>query len=344
MTAPRLLAKICQYYYRDELTMGEIAQRLHMSRHRVGRLLREAQERNIVRIDILTPYTQETELERRLEAALGLKSCVAVSAEPDDDVAEIKRRTCVAAAEFLGQIVSESAVIGIGWGSTTLEFTKQLPPTPVPKARVVQITGGNKRLAADFDCQGVTRRLAEKLGAEPVYLHAPCVVDTRETRDLLLADSAIRDTVALFGKIEIAIVGVGSLLPARSSTLIASGYVSPRELDELERQGAVGDVFSYFIDARGNSVRTELYDRLITIGIPDIRRVPISIAIAVGAVKTRAIAAAVRGGFVNTLIVDSELAQALLALPAEATVGDRPRATPGRDLQGEDARTPVSGA
>jgi len=44
-----------------------------------------------------------------------------------------------------------------------------------------------------------------------------------------------------------------------------------------------------------------------------LRRVPTSIGVATGAVKAKAVAAAVRGGFVNTLIVDSFLAEAVLA-------------------------------
>ena len=78
--------------------------------------------------------------------------------------------------------------------------------------------------------------------------------------------------------------------------------------------GAVGDVFSYFIDDDGQIVRTELYDRLITIGLADVRHIPTTLGVATGAAKARAVAAAVRGAFINTLIADSSLARAVLAL------------------------------
>ena len=74
----------------------------------------------------------------------------------------------------------------------------------------------------------------------------------------------------------------------------------------------MGDVFSYFINDNGEIVQTEIYDRSITIGVEHIRKVPTTVGIATGAEKSRAVAAAIRGGFVNTLIVDSHLAQALL--------------------------------
>ena len=71
-------------------------------------------------------------------------------------------------------------------------------------------------------------------------------------------------------------------------------------------------MFSYFIDASGRLVRTGLYDRLITIGIDQLQNVPTSIGVATGAVKAKAVLAAVLGGFINTLIIDSALAEALV--------------------------------
>ncbi len=311
-TPVKILAKVCHYYYRDELTMADIGKRLGMSRHRVGRLLREAQDSGVVRIEIRTPYAQETELERRLEAALSLKTSVVVDVHDLNDADEIKKRTCLAGAELLPQLLQEGDTIGIGWGSTTFELVNQIQDTPVSGVTVVQITGGNKWLSTQFDCQEVTRRLAAKLGVEPILLHAPGIVDDPATREILLRESAIAETFRHFDSIDTAVVGIGSLVPTRSSTLVASGYIGADEIDALVQAGAVGDVFSYFIDAQGEVVRTELYDRLVTIGIDHLRRVPTSIGIATGAVKAKAIVAAARGGFVNTLIVDSVLAEAIL--------------------------------
>jgi DNA-binding transcriptional regulator LsrR (DeoR family) len=178
---------------------------------------------------------------------------------------------------------------------------------------VVQITGGNKRLSMQFDCHEVTRRLAQKLHVRPILLHAPGIVDDRRTRELLMRESALLDTFKYFDEIDLAIVGIGAIKPAVQSTLVDSGYVSATELKSLRRAGAVGDVFSYFLDDDGHVVRTEIYDRLITIGLAQARQIRTTVGVATGAAKRRAVAAAVRGGFVNTLIVDSRLACALLA-------------------------------
>jgi lsr operon transcriptional repressor len=139
-----------------------------------------------------------------------------------------------------------------------------------------------------------------------------------------MREGAIAEIFRLYDKIDIAIVGIGAIVGDVRSMLIDSGYVSRAELESLRKAGAVGDVFSYFIDRNGEIVRTELYERLITIGLPQIRKVPTTVGVATGTAKAQAVAAAVRGGFVNTLIVDSALARALLALPAVAH-GERGR-------------------
>lgn len=294
--------------------MSEIGDRLSISRHRVGRLLREAIETGVVKIEIQSSFSKSIEIEQALENAFGLKTSVVVEVSRDLPPADIKLATCKAGGQFLRELIKAHHTIGVGWGTTTFELINQLEPMEIRDATVVQITGGNKRLSVQFDCHEVTRRLAQKLSVDPVLLHAPGVVDKKETRELLMRESTIVETFGHFDKLDIVVVGIGAIVPEVASMLIGSGYVSSTELKSLKRAGAVGDVFSYFINDRGEIVQTEIYDRSITIGIRHIRKVPVTVGIATGAEKSRAVAAAIRGGFVNTLIVDSLLAEALLKL------------------------------
>ena len=318
------MVKVCHFYYRDQLTMAEIGDRLSMSRHRVGRLLKDALESGIVKIEIEAPSNENEELERALERRFGLKASLIVDVLPDLPPDDVKRVTCKAGAGLARELLEPTSIIGVGWGSTTFELVRQFEPLDLPGATVVQITGGNKRVSVQFDCNEVTRRLAEKLNVEPVLLHAPGIVDKAETRALLMRETAIAETFRRYGQIDIAIVGIGSIVPEVRSLLVQSGYIPDTELTALRSAGAVGDVFSYFLDADGQVVRTGLYDRLITIGLPEIRRIATTIGIATGAAKARAVAAAMRGGFVNILVADSGLAQALVAMPMVASKDGQP--------------------
>jgi DNA-binding transcriptional regulator LsrR (DeoR family) len=313
-TSYDLMMRVSHHYYRRHLTMAEIGSSLGISRHRVGRLLKAAIATGVVNIEIRVPTGENVELRKALEKTFKLKSALIVDVAADISPDQIKQMTCRAAALFLKDRLSAHRTIGVGWGSTTFELINALEPLDLPNAKVVQITGGNKRLSMQFDCHEVTRRLAQKLHVQPILLHAPGIVDDKRTRELLMRDSNIRDTFKQFSELDLAIVGIGAIRPAIQSMLVKSGYISSTELRSLKRAGAVGDVFSYFIDDDGNVVRTELYDRLITIGLTDIRRVPTTLGVATGAAKARALAAAMRGGFINTLIADSSLARAVLAL------------------------------
>jgi DNA-binding transcriptional regulator LsrR (DeoR family) len=319
-----LMIKVCHLYYREHTTMAEIGKRLGISRHRVGRLLKQALKTGVVKIEIRSPAGEDIELKRALRHAFDLKEVFVVEVGADLTAQQIQQATCRAAAPFLGDLLGQHRTIGVGWGSTTFELINQLAPMERRNTTVVQITGGNKRLSMQFDCHEVTRRLAQKLQVQPILLHAPGIVDNRRTRELLMRESAVMDTFRYFGKLDLAIVGIGAIRPSIQSTLLRSGYVSGPELMSLKRAGAVGDVFSYFLDDDGEVVRTGIYNRLITIGLTDIRRIATTLGVATGEKKARAVAAAIRGGYVNTLIADSSLARALLTLQAQSTASGVP--------------------
>ena len=65
----RLLYKIAEAYYVDELTQQQIADRFGLSRPKVSRLLKKAREARIVNITLVPPSGDVAALERALEQA-----------------------------------------------------------------------------------------------------------------------------------------------------------------------------------------------------------------------------------------------------------------------------------
>lgn len=312
VSSPQLLAKIGQYYYFEQLTMAEIGKRLGFSRHKVGRLIKEAVDSGVVKIEIQSPLVKGVQLERQLEAAINLKTSVVVDVGDETAAENIKDLVSAAGARFVGEHIDEGDTIGIGWGSTTFGLVDRFVPQEPRNMTIVQITGGNKHLSAHFDCHDVTRRLAEKLNVEPVLLHAPAIVESKEVRDIFRRQTSIASTFDHYDNLDLTVVGIGSLVPERSSTLLTSGYIPESAIQAMIDAGAVGDVFSYFIDAEGHVVDAQLHDRIIAIDLEQLRGVESSIGIASGATKAKAVLAAVLGGFVNILIIDSALADAVL--------------------------------
>ncbi|HQA60954.1 MAG TPA: sugar-binding transcriptional regulator, partial [Tepidanaerobacteraceae bacterium] len=62
-----LMSKVCKMFYYQQLSKVEIAEKLRISRFKVARLLKKAQEVGIVKIQIVNPRSDMFPLEERLE-------------------------------------------------------------------------------------------------------------------------------------------------------------------------------------------------------------------------------------------------------------------------------------
>jgi len=82
-------------------------------------------------------------------------------------------------------------------------------------------------------------------------------------------------------------------------------------------KGAVGDLLSQFIDENGNLIETDFHDRLITTPLERLKNYQNTIAVSGGEDKFKAIKAALRGNYINTLITDEMTAHKLIETPKD---------------------------
>ncbi len=304
-----LLSKVSTLYYLRDQTQQEIADRLRLSRPRVSRLLQEAQELGIVQITVAPPVGLHTELEGKLEARYGLEEALVVTAERGG--AELRRQVGAAAAAYLSRSVQPGETLGVAWGTTLDAMVQAVTPTPTEGVHVVQTLGGIGPADATAYAASVARRLARLLGATPVLLPAPGVVATAAVRDALRDDPHLQPALRRLDAVDTLFLGVGSLA---SNAVLNDGASFPAgTLDELRAAGAVGDVALRFFDADGAFVRTSLDDRVLGITAEQLRRVRRVVAVAGGADKLDAIAAALRAGMVHVLVTDQRTARELAA-------------------------------
>jgi DNA-binding transcriptional regulator LsrR (DeoR family) len=159
----------------------------------------------------------------------------------------------------------------------------------------------------------LVRRLAERATGPVFPLHVPLIVGSAEMADALTSDSMAAATLGQFDSLTRAVVGIGSWMPGASSIRAALSDADARAVDHA---GGVADVASIVLDANGRQVRAAgLPERCIAIREEQLRRVPDVIAIAGGAAKAPAIAAALRSGLIHRLITD-EAAARLLVTPS----------------------------
>jgi DNA-binding transcriptional regulator LsrR (DeoR family) len=315
----RIMTRVARLYYEERLIQSEIASRLGLTQVAVSRLLKKAEEHGIVRTTVVTPPGAFAELEEMLEQRFGLSQVIIGEATTDSEEA-VLTGIGSAAAQFLETIVKSKEVIGISsWSASLLSTVAQMHPVrKVEDCLVVQMLGGIGSPSAEQHANHLAVRLSRLVHGDARFLPVPGIVGSTNAAKILLKDPNVNNTVTLFGKVTLALVGVGALEP---STLVASSgnIFSEEELKSVQKQGGVGDICLRFYDAKGQPVRTALDDRVIGMTLDGLRRVQRSIAICGGKRKFAAILGAVRGKLINTLVTDQYTAERLAkAQPGKA--------------------------
>ncbi len=311
----RLMTKVARLYYEQAMRQSEIAESLQLSQSTVSRLLKRAEQEQIVRVTVSVPHGVYTDLEEALGAAFGLRDAIVADCVGDDDDESITRDIGRAAAYYLETTLNQGECIGISsWSSTILAAVDVMRQIPRPiDARVIQILGGAGEPQAKVHAAYLASRLAELVRGKATFLPAPGLVDSAEVRQILLNDSSIREVIKLFDEITLALVGIGTVEP--SPLLASSGNIfSTEELETLRENGAVGDILYRFFDAEGHLVQTPLAERVTGMDHDQLRRVKRVVGIAGGARKFAAIRGALNGKLINVLITDRFTAERLVQI------------------------------
>lgn len=314
-----LMLKAAQLYYHDALTQDRIARALGISRFKVSRLIKEARERGFVQVRIVGPQSRCPELEAHLVHFFPLREAIVVPVMADIPAA-IRSATAQAAAETVIQKLKDNCALGIAWGRTLFEVLDFLKPKHITGVRVVQLLGGLGRISNGIYPVELVARAADILGGSCHFLHAPAVVESNTLRDALVNTVPVKTSLEMCKTLDVAIIGVGTLdsdSPLIQSTELLGGDA----LKALKGIGAVGEICGQFYDADGETCRTEVNDRIIGLGLVDLRKLPCVIGVAGGRNKVPAILGALRAGIFHTLVTDEFTANALLTAERNRLAG-----------------------
>ena len=289
-------------YYKEKLSQQEIAKRLNVSRPWVSKLLSRAEDLGIVKIEIVSPLSGNSELERNLCEKYGLQHA-GVADKKDRDYVSL------AAAQYFVSQLESNDVVGIGWGDAISRFLRELTPLHLPNVHTVPLAGSfgaTKETLPNYHAI----ELARKLGGQPHLLHLPAFCGSQEEYDLLSESQMWNELRHMGEHADLAVVGIGTLF---SSFLTRNQVLSEGEQKELAEAGAVGDVILHFLNKEGESVETELTKRLLRVDIAEVKKhARTVIAIAEGLEKLPVIRAALRRGLADSFFTDTETAEALL--------------------------------
>ncbi len=304
------VTSVARLYYLDGLGQQEIAAMLGVSRSTVSRLLTDARERGIVRISVEPYDPRDAALERRLIDRFGLRHAVVIRTPGRTD--ETVRRTVgYYAAAALTERFQPGQTLGLAGGRTLYElvhaFAARHPPT---RPRVVQLMGSIGPTTSAIDATELARILASRFDGTFYTLNAPAFASDRRTRDVFIDHEHIRTVRKLFGALDVALVGVGSL---DESAFVERKALTAADFATLKRAGATGEICGRFYDRRGRECETDFRDRVISVELDQLRRCKEVVGVTNGPRRARAVYAALQGRLVNSLVIDQHGAEALLA-------------------------------
>ncbi len=304
-----VLAAVANLYYNSEMTQSEIAQRLYTSRSKVSRMLKEARELGIVRITIQEPWERNLAFEKALQETFSLNNIRVIAARDDEENTGLQR-VAEAAAYYLDSVMKPGMVVGISWGNTLYRIVKYISTNNrknIP-ITVVPIMGAATVKSPEKDAMDLAKDLASAYGGKYSYIYAPLFVKSRELKESLIQEENIRNVLEMSRKADAILTSVGSIADKSWSS-----YLSGKTLGSLEDKGAVGHIGGHFFDIRGKEVNTPLAERIIGIGLGDLKNCREVVCVAFGTAKAEAVLGALRGGFLNTLIIDEACAARILS-------------------------------
>ncbi|MBC7075824.1 MAG: sugar-binding domain-containing protein [Syntrophomonadaceae bacterium] len=208
-----------------------------------------------------------------------------------------------AAARFLRKNIETGFVIAVTGGSTLAEIADAINNgSHIADVLVVPARGG---LGGEVEQQAgtIAAKIARAIGAKYRLLHIPDNLD-KDTVEILRKDSHISEVVDIIKSSNILIHGIGSALEMANRR-----GLTDKEIKYLEKKRAVGEVFRYYFDERGNIV----YEAPgIGLELADLRNIDKVVAVAGGSNKADAIKAVLSNRQQNVLITDEGAAKRII--------------------------------
>ncbi|ACQ81531.1 transcriptional regulator, DeoR family [Beutenbergia cavernae DSM 12333] len=312
-----LMHEVASMYYLQDQTMEGIARRLGVSRSTVSRLIKSARAQGLVRISLRSP-SSGTGTAARLRRTFGVRAHVvpirasASQAARLDEVARVSAR-------LLAEWFASGMTLGVAWGTTVAAVSRQLVPTPIHDATVVQLNGAaNTHSSGLAYANDLVSSIARAFDATIHHFPVPAFFDYAATKEMMWRERSVRHVLQVQAQADVALFGVGALAGTVPSHVYSSGYLDDADRRALAGDRVVGDVCTVFLREDGSWEDIAINARATGPTPRELRRIPRRVCVVAGDSKVVPLLAALRAGAATDLVVDESTARALLrrsALP-----------------------------
>jgi DNA-binding transcriptional regulator LsrR (DeoR family) len=298
-------ARLC---YIDKIPQQEVARMLNVSQAKVSRLLNLARQRGIVQISVKEYEPRNAILENNLKKAFGLKDVIVMKVLGETYENSVQRVGYFGGKQLM-EYLKPGMRVGVAGGRTIMYAVDGFLSMEMPgDLTVVQLMGNVGSTPAKSDASELGRRLTAESGTF-MALNAPIFIKDEVFKQSLLMHDQIKSVMDTYYGLDIAFVGVGT---PENSIFASLKAISPQQIDELKNEGIVGEVCGHFFDRNGSELDTKFRGQVVSIDIECLRKIPKVFAVVCGKDRAEAIAGAIRGRFINSLLIDESGAENLL--------------------------------
>ena len=307
-TEEQLLVRLAWACEVEGMTQSEAAERFGVTRLRVNKALSEAKRRGILRVSVDSVFAAAAQLEWDLERSFRLMRAIVVPSPQGS--ASVTPLVAAGLGAHLGELLQNTDVtkFGMSWGNTLNLATRHMQPLDRPDLEIVSIMGGVTR-GSDVNGYEITTRLADLCNAEHSFFTAPLFAGSPESQVLFMQQGVIRDMLEKIRLCDAIALATGDL---QSSLLVRDALPDGIDPAELIALGGVGDITGHILNADGDLIDHPVNSRVIGLSLDEMARIKNVILAAGGLHKVPVIAAAIKRGFVDTLVTDENTAKALL--------------------------------
>jgi DNA-binding transcriptional regulator LsrR (DeoR family) len=303
----RAMMEVSKAYYIDEMSKTEIAQELGLSRFQVARMLQRSRDIGIVSIT-LNSGAPMPELAQRVRAHLRLRSVEVV--ETYGDRSSLRQAVGQETGTYLASRMDDGEILGLGWGRTLNAMLDGL--TYLPSAEVIQLSGWFDGAKRDGTAE-LARRAIALTGGTAKAIPAPFFTDDARAVALLRRRPEVAEVMAAFDRLTTAVVSLGAVGP--QPITITYTDVPDRFNRQIMESGAVAEVCGNLFGADGCSVDSSVLRHTLNITAKQLRRIPRVVMAAAHTDKTAAVWSVCAAGIPTDVVLDVELANALLSMP-----------------------------
>ncbi|MDA3957634.1 sugar-binding transcriptional regulator [Oceanispirochaeta sp.] len=300
----------CAYlFYKERLNIKGVAERLDISRFKVSRYLKEAEDAGIVEVRFNIPDLQYQSLAMDIEEIFPVKRVVIVPVSADMSSEDVRRSVGHKGTEILKEFLNDLS-IGVTWGRTIADMVQDLPEREVQCTSIAELTGGFGMISPKISTSSLAPLLAQKTNALCYQMHGPILSSNVTIAQSLLSDNSIVRTLNVSRKCDVAIFGMTPL--NKNALLYRSDLITEQDIEYLKGKGVLGTILGRFFNASGEEVETPFKDQAVSISWNNFLNIPERMALIGGVEKAKCIRSLMKAGIMTTVIMDSITAKAVL--------------------------------